>query len=204
MNVSDFDVRKASLKDLREFIEKWHYSGTLKGVNHSHCFGLYRGSELIGAAVYGTTAMPNVWKKYSNSKSELLELRRLCCIDDTPKNTESFFIGKTLRWLKRNTEIKTILSYSDLEYGHTGIIYKASNFTFVGQTRKQRKIKCLDTGRLYQDRIIRNKYKGKVQRFAQILKIKLEVGDAEYIYTKPKNIYTYDLREKKGTNSGPP
>ena len=66
------------------------------------------GSTLIGAMIYGKIAMADVWKKYADNESDLIELRRLCCIDDTPKNTESYFIGKTLKWLKQNT---TITSY---------------------------------------------------------------------------------------------
>ena len=40
-----------------------------------------------------------------------MELRRLVCIDDTPKNTESYFIGKTLRWLKHNTDVEVVVSF---------------------------------------------------------------------------------------------
>ena len=50
--------------------------------------------------MYGQIAMANVWKKYVSKEKDLIELRRLCCIDNTPKNTESYFIGFTLRWLK--------------------------------------------------------------------------------------------------------
>ena len=71
-----------------------------------YCFKLLRGDELIGAMIYGRLAMANQWKKYSDKIDDVIELRRLCCIDDTPCNTESYFIGRTLRWLKQNTKIK--------------------------------------------------------------------------------------------------
>ena len=66
----------------------------------------------------------------------VLELRRLCTVDDTPKNTESYFIGQTLKYLLKNTNVKTIIAYADPEYGHTGTIYKASNFELIGKTAK--------------------------------------------------------------------
>ena len=53
-----------------------------------------------------------------------MELRRLCCIDETPKNTESYFIGRTLRWLRKNTGYKVVVSYADTHHGHEGTIYK--------------------------------------------------------------------------------
>ena len=63
-----------------------------------------------------------------------MELRRLCCIDNTPKNTESYFISKTLILL-RKIGIRKVLSLADPNYGHNGGIYKASNFTLLGEER---------------------------------------------------------------------
>ena len=80
--------------------------------------------------------MPNIWKKYAKAERKVIELKRLCCIDNTPKNTESYFIGKTLRWLKQNTDYDLVVSYADTFYGHSGVIYKASNFKHVGMTTK--------------------------------------------------------------------
>ena len=68
---------------------------------------------MIGAMMYGCISMQGVWKKYVEKETDVIELRRLCCIDDTLKNTESYFIGYTLRWLRDNTEIKKVISYAD-------------------------------------------------------------------------------------------
>ncbi len=75
----------------------------INGLKSNYCFGLFDNKNLIGVIMYGQIAMANVWKKYVKKENDLIELRRLCCIDDTPKNTESYFIGFTLRWLKKNT-----------------------------------------------------------------------------------------------------
>jgi hypothetical protein len=97
-----------------------------------YCFKILDlNKKLIGAMIYGKIAMANVWKKYADIETDLIELKRLCCIDNTLKNTESFFIGHTLRWLKKNTKIKTVISYADTTYSHEGTIYKASNFKNV-------------------------------------------------------------------------
>jgi hypothetical protein len=81
-----------------------------------------------GAMFYGRMAMANQWKRFSDNPDDVIELRRLCCVDDTPKNTESFFIGGSLRQLRKDWNGKIVVSYADKEYGHSGIIYKASNF----------------------------------------------------------------------------
>ena len=37
-----------------------------------------------------------------------------------------------LFWLEQNTKLKTVVSYADAEHGHSGTIYKASNFQYHG------------------------------------------------------------------------
>lgn len=174
------------------FIETWHYSKNINGLISDYCFKLVDfDNNLIGAMIYGRIAMRNVWKKYSEVETDLIELRRLCCIDDTPKNTESYFIGHTLRWLRKNTSIKTVISYADTTYNHEGTIYKASNFTHVGFTATGRVI--MYDGKRYHDKTIRTKYNGVLKPFALKIKNALIDGTAEYVKTKGKHIYIYKL-----------
>ena len=190
--VKDFEVKLITRKDVQDFIEKWHYSQSINGLRVSHVFGLFCDDDLIGAMIYGPLGMANTWKKYGETENDVIELRRLCCIDNTPKCTESYFIGKTQRWLKKNTNHKIIVSYADAHYNHTGIIYRATNFQYDGLTSKGRVIDY--DGRTYHDKAIRTKYKGKLKPFAQRLKQALESGDAKYISTPGKHIYTFKLR----------
>ena len=189
--VKEFSVVRCERSEVRDFIEEWHYSKSINGLMSDYCFKLMDGNRMIGAMIYGRFAMANVWKKYSNSPEEVIELRRLCCIDDTPKNTESYFIGSTLRWLKKNTTIKTVISYADPEYGHEGIIYQATNFKDIGKTSAGKVI--MYNGKKYHDKAIRTKYKGELKPFAVRLRDALESGDAFYKRTEGKFIYEYKL-----------
>lgn len=193
-SVKEFKVRLVERSVIKDFVETWHYSKSINGVKASHCFGLYHGDVLIGAMIYGTLGMANAWKKYGDSEDKVLELRRLCCIDDTPKNTESYFIGRTLRFLKQNTTVESIVSYADCNQGHEGTIYKASNFRYLGKTSSGRVIIRKSDGRQYHDKAIRTKYKGELKPFARKLKEQLENGEAYYKNTVGKNIYLYKLR----------
>lgn len=195
MKVKNFKVKLVERNEIKDFVEKWHYSNSINGVMSDYCFGLYNNETLIGAIIYGKLGMANAWKKYGDSSDSVMELRRLCCIDDTPKNTESYFIAKTLKWLKKNTLIKTIVSYADCNQGHEGIVYKASNFSYEGKTSGGKVIKRLSDGKQYHDKAIRTKYKGKLKPFAAKLKKQLETGDAIYVKTVGKNIYTYRLKK---------
>jgi len=192
MIVKNFKVVLRERNEIRDFIEKWHYSKNINGLMSNYCFKLLdEDSNLIGAMIYGKIAMANVWKRYAEKESDLIELRRLCCIDDTPKNTESFFIGHTLRWLKKNTSIKTVISYADTTYNHSGIIYKASNFKNMGITSAGKVI--MYEGKRYHDKTIRTTYNGKLKPFAQKIKSALEDGQATYVKTTGKYIYIYKL-----------
>ena len=196
-NVKDFIVKPSNLQVTRDFIEKWHYSQNVNGLTISQIFGLFYEKNLIGAMIYGSLAMANTWKKYAKEESKVVELKRLCCIDKTPKNTESYFIGKTLRWMKQHSGFDLVVSYADTFYGHEGTIYKASNFKHCGMTTKG---KVIDHGgRFYHDKCIRTYYVDKtgvkkVKPFAQRIKSALETGDAKYVQMPKKHIYIYSLK----------
>jgi len=203
MKVSDFTIEAVPKKAVTSFIEKWHYSHYAGGIQHRQCFALYSPDgpfglpRMIGCMIYGMPAMSNTAAKYHpDNPDRCWELRRLCCIDDTPKNTESFFIGKTLKWLKQNTDAEVIISYSDLQQGHEGVVYKASNFINVGQTPPG--LALMVDGKQYHDRSMRSK-----RPFARALKRRWDAKqngkEDDGIYfeeTKPKNIYVYYLNRK--------
>lgn len=186
-----YKVERCERNDVRDFIEKWHYSKNINGVISDYCFKMAYNGEIIGACIFGKLAMAGQWKKYGEKQSDVLELRRLVLVDKTKKNAESFLIGRCLRYLKNNTDIKIVVSYADPEYGHEGTIYKASNFKLVGKSSKGRVIYW--KGKKYHDKTIRTKYKGNLKPFALELKQALEKGEAYYKETQGKNIYTYNL-----------
>lgn len=206
--VKAFRVELTNLQTIREFVEHWHYSNNVTGLRADHCFRLMYEGQMIGAMIYGTVGMPNAWKRYVEKEEDLIELRRLCCIDNTPKNTESYFIGKTIKWLKKNTDYTRIISYADTFRGHEGTIYKASNFTHGGMSPGGKMLEY--QGRLYHDKVLRNyRYKTHkdgsrtpildengqkiVRQDAVKYRKALETGEAKIIKTPGKHIYLYDL-----------
>ena len=195
MSVTEFTVEEIPRKFVDPFIKKYHYSKSTNGIQQKECFGLYtQGNfglpKMIGAMMYAIPSMPATAAKYNPvNPDRCVELRRLCCIDDTPKNTESYFIGYTLRWLRDNTKVKKVISYADETYNHRGVIYKASNFKHLGMTSKGKVI--VYKNKLYHDKTIRTK-----KPYAERIKTALDNGTAHYRDTLGKHIYMYELRRK--------
>lgn len=130
-----YSVKKIPCKDAKTYIHKYHYShGSHNGP--SPCYGLFDKDTLIGVLMFATPCSENVRNSiFGSDPNSVVELHRLHIKDVTPKNTESFFIGKCLRLLKQDRpQTRAVISFSDSTEGHTGIIYRASNFLFCGTT----------------------------------------------------------------------
>lgn len=131
-NFKEFIIKPCSAKMAREYIATYHYSHILPD-SVKECFEARYKHKIIGIICYGmgatngsiTNLIPEI------KLSQCRELVRLWCQDNTPKNTESYLIGKTIKMLPKR--IKAVVSYSDEEQGHFGIIYQATNFYYLGK-----------------------------------------------------------------------
>ncbi len=195
MALQNWRVAPISRKAAEQIIKQWHYSGSLNGVTLDYCYGLFDEAEwLQGAICYGKMAMAGQWRKFGEHEEDVIELRRLACVDDTPRNAESFLIGRSLKMLGKDWGGKVVVSYADAEYGHAGTIYKASNFE-SGDYVKGAKV-IVWNGKRYHDKSLRTKYNGVLKPFAQRLASALESGEATWHKTAGKHTYIYKLKRK--------
>jgi hypothetical protein len=95
-------------------------------------YGLFDGFTMIGCIIFGKPANKNLcWGVCGREESDkVLELTRLWILDGTPKNTESFLIGNSLKLLPPEYEI--LVSYAEVSAGHVGTIYQATNWIYTG------------------------------------------------------------------------
>ena len=198
MSVTDFIVEEIPRKSVVKFIEKHHYSHNVNGVQSLYHYGLFTEGnfglpKMIGAMMYAHPSMPATAAKYNPiNPDKCLELRRLVCIDDTPKNTESYFIGQTFKLLKRDTDMEVIVSFADQHHGHTGVIYKATNFDYLGETAKGR-ILMVDGKEMHSRSL------NQLDRpYGRELNRRYKAGDENIFWkkTKPKHIYVYYLNKR--------
>jgi len=126
-------VKVIPSKVANEFVKLNHYSGKVAATGLI-CFGAFLDNKLIGVAQWGRPI-----NKYlhlhliENTKwNDFLELNRLVCIDDTPKNTESRFISICLLLIKKNApQVKWVMSFADATQCGDGTIYRASGFVLT-------------------------------------------------------------------------
>ena len=198
MSVTDFTVEEIPRKSVVKFIEKHHYSHNVNGVQSLYHYGLFTEGnfgipKMIGAMMYAHPSMPATAAKYNPiNPDKCLELRRLVCIDDTPKNTESYFIGQTFKLLKQTTDMEVIVSFADQHHGHTGVIYKATNFDYLGETAKGR-ILMVDGKEMHSRSL------NQLDRpYGRELNRRYKAGDENIFWkkTNPKHIYVYYLNKK--------
>jgi hypothetical protein len=89
---------------------------------------------VVGVIVYGVSCSSTLLKGVcgEDESSNIYELTRLWIKDGTPKNTESYFIGNTLKLLDK----EIVVSFAEIQQGHNGTVYQASNFMYCGLSSK--------------------------------------------------------------------
>lgn len=108
----------------------------------SFAFGLIDESgRSVGCITFGTPASRHMLIGACKANPDnVIELNRLWCHDDLPRNSESWFVARALAKMPA----KIILSYADTAAGHMGYIYRASNFYYAGWTDMERKTPRFD------------------------------------------------------------
>ena len=111
-------------------VKKYHYLHHVAPC--SMAFGLFErdSKRIVGCITYGVSCSSTLLKGIcgEDEMHNVYELTRLWIKDGTPKNSESFLIGNTLRQLDK----EIIVSFSEKERGHVGTVYQATNFLYCG------------------------------------------------------------------------
>jgi hypothetical protein len=181
-DVRKYRVRLCDWSDIAPLLRRFHYRKDYIGGSVRFCLGLYANEFLLGGAAMGD---PRHRERYGG-KENVIELRRLVCHELAPKNTESYFIGRILWWTRKFTGYTKVLSYADTSVGHSGTIYRASNFSLIGTTSASQLL--VYEGREYHMRSL------TINRpYAERLRQAYESGAAKVVTGGAKNIFMYEL-----------
>jgi hypothetical protein len=117
------------------------------------------------------------------------ELARLWLLDEMPKNSETWFVAKTIMLVKKQfPHVEGIVSFADPSMGHSGTIYKAGNWSPDGMQDEERKSPRVD---YY---LGDHKFARYNQTADRMRALGLNESDIKRIPRKPKYRFFYSLR----------
>lgn len=140
LRAAEWTVRPCGRSDVVPLLELHHYArGAANTCVASH--GLYRVDEgVLGQPYGGALWMPPTVRAAQAIAGEgedwrgVLVLSRLVVAPDVPANGASFLLGASMRLLDRD-RWPILATYADTRHGHTGAIYRATNWCCDGEVK---------------------------------------------------------------------
>ena len=157
----------------KKLIEKHHYLHSIPG-GTKLTFGTLVNGKLLGAITFGV-GPHNAYKLVEGAvPSDCLTLTRLWLSDELPANSESRTIAICLRALRKNTQVKFVVSYADPSQGHLGTIYQATGWIY---TRLSEAMPMFDLGdgRLRHSRSLSHAYGSQSLKHFKTYGLKVKV-----------------------------
>lgn len=135
MQLNEIEFREIDRDETKEILLNYHYLQRMP--NLSVAFGAFHLGELVGVITFGKPASYTLCNGIAGKgfSSNVYELNRLYTFDDTPRNLESKFISYALKQLKNRNWI--IISFADGSMGHSGYVYQATNWFYIGKSAKR-------------------------------------------------------------------
>lgn len=134
LRASDFLVADADKDEARAFIRQYHYSRGCSNT-HVHMHGLFNSGELLGVAQWLPPTRVAAESVNKDRWQRVLSLSRLAVHPDVPTNGASFLLGRSIRIIHSEQKWVSLVTYADDFMGHTGQIYRATNWEYVGRMR---------------------------------------------------------------------
>ena len=144
---SDYTIDRVTKSEAAELLLRFHYLKDIsKTFKSGYNYGLYKNNEFCplniggiqGVCIFTGLPVPEIAKGAfgleRHEQQGLFELSRLCIHPNTQQseyNITSWFVSKAIRCLRKETNVRGIISYADSDH-HTGTIYRACNFQYCG------------------------------------------------------------------------
>lgn len=146
---SQYFIDKVSKEEIKDLLYTYHYlKDESKDFKSGYNYSLYRKSFTdilniggsIGACIFSTLPVPEIavgaFGLQRHEQEGIYELSRLCIHPDVQReeyNITSWFVSRCIKRFRKDASVRCILSYADANH-HSGVIYRACNFTYYGMT----------------------------------------------------------------------
>lgn len=181
-------VAPCSYKASKYSCENYHYSNSIP------CGGLFRlgvweDNKFKGSVIFSKGANNNIGAPYDLEHTQICELTRVALREHEAPVTQ--IISKSLKLLHQNNpKLELVISYSDLNQEHIGIIYQAGNWIYEGY--KKVTPNPIINGEKIHTRTVAAKYSTNDMNW-----IKEHVDkNAHYAEDKGRHKYLYPLTKK--------
>lgn len=116
--------------EIDEWIKERHYLKSVPCGARIRMAFKNRNHEVIGGMMWTRPAARKL------PQWELLQLARMCFIDNTPRFIESHCLGLARKYIRKHfPDVKGLISYSSTGAGHEGTVYKADGWFCIGTTK---------------------------------------------------------------------
>lgn len=190
-----FDVSRCYSKPINyqtaaRIVRDYHYAHRVPSIVAA--IGMYVDEVLAGCITYGIPPNRNALGFCGEEYIPRgLELNRLFVFDWAGRNSESWLVGQSFKWLRTNwPDYCVLISYADPEQEHIGYIYQATNWLYTG-TGAAGKSDVIVNGEKISEKHLYNLY--GTHRRELLRDMGLEITD---IMAKPKHRYVYFLGSK--------
>ena len=146
---TQYFIDRVSKEEIKNLLYTYHYlKDESKDFKSGYNYGLFKSSisdvmhigDCLAACVFTKIPVPEIavgaFGLQRDEQEGLYELSRLCVHPDIQKteyNITSWFVSRCIKRFRKDATVRCILSYADSNH-HTGVIYRACNFTYYGLT----------------------------------------------------------------------
>jgi len=142
---TDYSIAPITKKEASDILLTFHYLKDMsKDFKSGFNYGLIKDNRIVGVIIFSGFPVPELSKGLfgleRDNQNGLFELSRLCIEPVTQAieyNITSWFVSRAIKALRKDTNVRAILSYADSQF-HEGTIYKACNFTYYGLTDEKK------------------------------------------------------------------
>ena len=113
-----------------------HYSkGCSRTRVYAHALYDKQSNSMNGVAMWLPPTGPAAKSVNQDEWQKVLSLTRLVIMPGVPKNACSFLLARSVEMIRKEGRFVSLVTYADDSQGHTGGIYKASNWAYIGRMK---------------------------------------------------------------------
>lgn len=185
-------ISKATYSAARYACLYFHYAKAVPVTQF--CYNVWNDkNEWCGVIIYGGGATINIAKPFDKWQGQVLELERVALNGKQGHGNTSTAVAMTLKALHKEAPyVDIVVSYADLDQGHFGTLYQATNWIYTGLTNANNRGAFIVNGKKMHPKTVHSK--GWKQ---SLLWLRENVDpEAQEFITKGKHKYVYPMTKK--------